>query len=178
MRRLNAVIMAVLTVLIVLHGLSGSFLLLELNAVPGKIVGWTAMGFAALHGAISLVLSLRTLRASRSGALYLRQNARFWAVRLSGLALILLLCFHAGAFGHIRSGQFVLFEFTTLRAAVQLLLVLALAVHALAGLGPLLVSLGVSSWRVKHDGLLLFLATLLLFFAVALVAYYAKWQWL
>ena len=177
MRKLNALIMAALTVLIVWHGLSGSFMLLEVNAGMSKFVAWAAMALAVLHAIISLWLGARTLKASRGGKLYLRQNARFWAVRASGAALIALLALH-GAFGRVRSGQFVLFEFTAARFAVELLMAAALAVHVLAGLGPLMVSLGVPGWRSKHDGALLFLAVLLLFFAAALTVYYIMWQWL
>ena len=178
MRRLNTVITAVLTVLIVWHGLSGSFMLLGVNTGFGKTAAWTAMGLSAAHGLISLILSARTLRASRGAHSYLRQNARFWTVRLSGIALILLLCLHIGAFGRMRSGQFVLFDFTALRLTIQMALVLALAVHALCGLGPLMVSLGLPSWKSKHDSALLFFAVLLLFFAAALIVYFTEWRWL
>ena len=50
------------------------------------------------------------------------------AIRFSGAALILLLCLHVGVFGRVRSGQFVLYEFTTLKMLVQVLLAAALAV--------------------------------------------------
>jgi len=177
-RKLNALVTAALAVLIVWHGLSGSFMLLELNAGMSKCVAWSATTLAALHAVLSLWLGARTIKAARGGKLYLRQNARFWAVRVSGIALIFLLVLHMGAFGRVRSGQFVLFEFTAARFAVELAMAAALAVHALAGLGPLLVSLGVPGWRSRHDGALLFLAALLLFFAAALTVYYLMWQWL
>lgn len=178
MRRLNALVTAALLVLLAWHGMSGSFMLLGVNAGTGKAAAWTAMALAALHGAIGLALTVPTLRASRRGALYLRQNARFWAIRLSGIALILLLCLHVGVFGRVRSGQFVLYEFTTLKMLVQVLLAAALALHVLAGLGPLLVSLGVCRYRVWQGDLLLVFSLLLLFFAAALIFYYAEWQWL
>ncbi|WP_288297364.1 pilus assembly protein PilX [uncultured Pyramidobacter sp.] len=178
MRRLNALLAAALLILLAWHGLAGSFMLLGVNAGTGKIAGWTAMALAALHGAIGLALTVPTLRASRRGALYLRQNARFWAIRFSGAALILLLCLHVGVFGRVRSGQFVLYEFTTLKMLVQVLLAAALALHVLAGIGPLLVSLGVYRYRVWQGDLLLIFSLLLLFFAAALIFYYARWQWL
>lgn len=177
MRRLNALVTAALLILLACHGLSGSFMLLGLNAGTGKITAWAAMALAALHGGISLVLTARTIRASRRGALYLRQNARFWAIRFSGLALILLLFFHIGAFGRVRSGQFILYEFTTVKMLSQVLLAAALALHVLIGIGPLMVALGVNRFRARLGVSLLVASLLLLFFTTALIFYYAAWQW-
>lgn len=110
--------------------------------------------------------------------MYLKQNAIFWARRASGLAILILLFFHIGLFGKVQNGTYILFPFTTVKMVTQLLFVAAIFVHIFINIRPLLVSLGIISYKERRGDIYLILSVLLLFIAGAVIFYYIGWQYL
>lgn len=110
--------------------------------------------------------------------MYLKQNAIFWARRASGMAILILLLFHIGLFGKVQNGTYILFPFTTVKMVTQLLFVAAIFVHIFINIRPLLVSLGIISYKERRSDIYLILSVLLLFIAGAVILYYIGWQYL
>lgn len=178
MRKINTILSVMLLIIFLLHGIMGSFMLLGVSTSAGKLLAWAGVAVLAAHTVIGTILTVQTLKASRRGEHYRRQNAVFWARRASGLAILILLFFHIGIFGGVRDGVYILFPFTTVRLIAQLLLVVALFVHIFINIRPLLVSLGVIGYKERRGDIYLILSVLVLFFAGAVIIYYMGWQYL
>ncbi|MBQ8919660.1 MAG: pilus assembly protein PilX, partial [Acidaminococcaceae bacterium] len=95
-----------------------------------------------------------------------------------GLAILILLFFHIGLFGKVQNGTYILFPFTTVKMVTQLLFVAAFFVHVFINIRPLLVSLGLISYKERRGDIYLILSVLLLFFAGSVIFYYIGWQYL
>ena len=177
MRASNAMLSVLLLVLLLVHAVAGGFVMLGINGSTAKILSWSTLVLAAIHAAFGIIFTVDAVMNSCSGSFkYLKANASFWAVRISGIALLLLLCFHVGAFGTQRSGQFVLFEFTLLRLITHLLMVAALGVHILSALRPMLTAAGLGKGLRISPSLMMFLSVMTLFFAVSVITYYVMWN--
>ncbi len=177
MRKWNAALSAAILVLFLAHAIAGGFQLLGAGSTALKTLARIMVALIAAHAVIGVILTARTIRAqSRSGAAYWRANSLFWARRVSGLALLLLLAAHMTAFGTANaSGAYRLRLFAGPQLALHLVFAAALAVHILANVRPLLIGLGVRSLK-EHAGEILFvLAALLLFAAAAFIVYYLRW---
>jgi hypothetical protein len=92
-------------------------------------------------------------------------------------AAMLAFC-HFRLFGHTIDGQYILFEFTTTRLVTQFLLIAALFTHIFVNIRPLLVSLGIITFKERRVDIFLILSVFLLFFAGAVASYYIGWQYL
>ena len=168
MRKWNTILSVLMLLIFMIHGIMGSFMLNGVGSSAGKLL--------ALIGVILTVQSLQT--AKQSGKMYLKQNAIFWARRASGLAILILLFFHIGLFGKVQNGTYILFPFTTVKLVTQLLFVAAIFVHIFINIRPLLVSLGIISYKERRGDIYLILSVLLLFIAGAVIFYYIGWQYL
>ncbi|MBR2188284.1 MAG: pilus assembly protein PilX [Eubacterium sp.] len=177
MRKINAVLSALLLCIFLIHGVMGSFMLLGVGSSAGKILAWIGVLILIAHTVIGVLLTVQTLRTEKkNGEHYLRQNAVFWARRASGLAVLVLFFFHLGLFGRLQDGIYILFPFTTVKLITQLLLTAALFVHLFINVRPLLVSLGILKYKERRGDIYLILSVLLLFFAGATIIYYIGWQ--
>ena len=177
MRKINTILSVLLLVIFMLHGLMGSFMLLGIGSSAGKILAWVGVAVLAAHTVIGVILTINTLKISKNaGNSYLKQNAVFWARRASGLAILILMFFHIGLFGGVQDGIYILFPFTTVKLITQLLLVAALFIHLFINIRPLLVSLGIISYKERRGDIYLILSVLLLFSAGAVIIYYIGWQ--
>ena len=85
---------------------------------------------------------------------------------------------HIGLFGKVQNGTYILFPFTTVKMVTQLLFVAAIFVHIFINIRPLLVSLGIISYKERRSDIYLILSVLLLFIAGAVILYYIGWQYL
>ena len=168
MRKINTILSVLLLVIFMLHGLMGSFMLLGIGSSAGKILAWVGVAVLAAHTVIGVILTINTLKIS--------QNAVFWARRASGLAILILMFFHIGLFGGVQDGIYILFPFTTVKLITQLLLVAALFIHLFINIRPLLVSLGIISYKERRGDIYLILSVLLLFSAGAVIIYYIGWH--
>ena len=177
MRKINTILSVLLLVIFMLHGLMGSFMLLGIGSSAGKILAWVGVAVLAAHTVIGVILTIKTLKISKNtGNSYLKQNAVFWARRASGLAILILMFFHIGLFGGVQDGMYILFPFTTVKLITQLLLVAALFIHLFINIRPLLVSLGIISYKERRGDIYLILSVLLLFSAGAVIIYYIGWH--
>lgn len=86
--------------------------------------------------------------------------------------------FHIGLFGKVQNGTYILFPFTTVKMVTQLLFVAAIFVHIFINIRPLLVSLGIISYKERRGDIYLILSVLFLFIAGAVIFYYIGWQYL
>ena len=177
MRKLNAVLGAAILVLFLLHAILGSFQLLGRGDTALKGAAWAALALIALHTGIGVKYTVDSLRVwKRTGAGYFRQNALFWARRLSGFAVMALLAFHLAAFGTGSGGAYRLRRFDTAKLAAQLLLAAAVALHVISNVKPMLISFGVRGLKARAGDILAVLSVLLLFFAAAFIVYYLRWN--
>ena len=177
MRKLNAILAMVILALFVLHAVLGSFQLAGWGAVTSK---WLTHGLLTLivcHVLLSFRLTWDALRVwKKTGAPYFRQNALFWARRLSGVAIMALLAFHLTAFSYTVDGAFRLRWFDAFKLASQLLLVLAVGVHIITNVKPALIAFGVRKLKPRAADMLFVLSILLLLFAAAFIVYYIRWN--
>ena len=155
MRKWNTILSVLMLLIFMIPGIMGSCMLNGVGSSAGNILAW-----------------------KQSGKMYLKQNAIFWARRASGLAILILLFFHIGLFGKVQNGTYILFPFTTVKMVTQLLFVAAIFVHIFINIRPLLVSLGIISYKERRGDIYLILSVLLLFIAGAVIFYYIGWQYL
>ena len=177
MRKINTILSVLLLVIFMLHGLMGSFMLLGIGSSAGKILAWVGVAVLAAHTVIGVILTIKTLKIFKNaGNSYLKQNAVFWARRASGLAILILMFFHIGLFGGVQDGIYILFPFTTVKLITQLLLVAALFIHLFINIRPLLISLGIISYKERRGDIYLILSVLLLFCTGTVIIYYIGWH--
>ena len=177
MRKWNAILTAAIMALFLLHGIFGAFQLFGVGSTALKAVAWTALALVAAHTVIGVKLTADSLRVwKQTGVGYFRQNKLFWARRISGFAVMVLLAFHMTAFGYSNSGAYRLRWFTDFKLATQLLLMVTLAIHILMNVRPMLISFGVRGLRRYVGDILFVLSVLLLFMAAAFVVYYLRWN--
>ena len=174
MRKWNTILSVLMLLIFMIHGIMGSFMLNGVGSSAGKLLAWIGVGILVVHTVIGVILTVQSLQtAKQSGKMYLKQNAIFWARRASGLAILILLFFHIGLFGKVQNGTYILFPFTTVKMVTQLLFV-----HIFINIRPLLVSLGIISYKERRGDIYLILSVLLLFIAGAVILYYIGWQYL
>ncbi len=179
MRKLNTILAVLMLLIFMIHGIMGSFMLVGVGSSAGKVLAWIGVAILVVHTAIGILLTVRSLRtAKQADQKYLKQNNIFWARRASGLAILILLFFHIGLFGKVQNGTYILFPFTTVKMVTQLLFVAAFFVHVFINIRPLLVSLGIISYKERRNDIYLILSVLLLFIVGAVILYYIGWQYL
>lgn len=177
MRKFNAVLTAVIMVLFLIHAILGAFQMMGIGNTVLKALSWAAMGLAAVHMIIGVRLTADTLRAQKSsGVSYFRENRLFWARRISGFAVMVLLFFHMSAFGYYADGAYRLQWFNTGRLITQILLVVTLAVHIISNVRPVMISFGIRSLKEWAGDILFVLSVLFVFMAAAFIIYYLRWN--
>ena len=177
MRKWNGIITAMIMVLFLVHAIMGSFQLMGVGSTAMKGAARAAIVLVLLHTAISAKLTLDTMRTlRRTGAPYLRQNWLFWARRLSGFILLVLLAFHMMAFADRSGAGYRLKMFDQTKLATQILLIIALGIHLTANIRPALITFGIRGLRKKAGHILFALSVLLLFMAAAMIIYYLRWS--
>ena len=177
MRKWNGILSAVILVLFLVHGILGGFQLLGAGNIISKVLARGMMALILVHAVIGIILTVKTLQIQKqTGAPYFRNNLLFWARRLSGFAIMILIFFHVAAFSVSEGGLFRLIPFDGFRLAAQILLVIAIAVHVISNAKPMLITFGIRSLRVKAGDILFVITILLLFMAAAFIVYYLRWH--
>lgn len=178
MRKWNAVLTVVILILFLLHAVFGSLQMLGVGNTALKELSWVTVGLIMVHTLMGLKLTLETVKAQRqTGVFYWRENKLFWSRRISGLAIMFLLFCHLTAFGYYtETGAYRLYWFTAGRLAVQILLLLAVGVHIITNVKPLLIAFGVKGLHSWLIDILVIISILLLFMAAAFVVYYLRWN--
>ena len=177
MRKFNAILTVLILVLFLVHAVFGAFQLIGVYDQAFKMIARACMALIAVHTVIGIKLTADTLRTiKKSGAPYFRENMLFWARRISGLVIMILLCFHMTAFADRTAPVYRLKEFDTLKLVTQILLVLSIALHVITNVKPLLIAFGLKSLRQYAGDILAVLSIILLFFVIAFIIYYLRWQ--
>ena len=177
MRKWNACLTAAILLLFLVHGILGSFQLFGLGDTAAKTIARVAEGLIYIHALIGLKLTVDTLRVrKKTGVGYFKENALFWARRISGFAILVLMAFHFNAFGETSGALYRLKVFDGLKLATQLLLVMTIALHIITNVKPALISFGIKSWRARTGEILVILSVLLLVMAAAFIVYYLRWN--
>ena len=177
MRKWNAVLTGAILALFLVHAILGGFQLLGVGSTAVKVVAWIAVGLIAVHAGLGVKLTVDTLKVrKRTGVGYFRQNTLFWARRISGVAVMILLAFHLTAFGDNSGAQYRLQWFDTAKLVTQLLLIASLALHILSNVRPMLISFGIRSLRERTGDILFILSAVMIFLAAAFIVYYLRWN--
>ena len=177
MRKANAVITARILILFILHGVLGAFQMVGAGGTAHKVLARAAFTLIIIHTLIGVKYTVDSLRAIRkSGVSYPGENKLFWARRISGAGVMVLLGFHFGAFTQRLDGALRLAHFDGSKLAVSLLLVVMIAFHVIINVKPMLISFGIRGLKEKVFDILFVLSILLLFMAVGFVIYYLRWN--
>lgn len=178
LRAANAVLSVVMLLLFMLHGVGNSFEMVGLGMPTAKVFAYAVVALAVAHAVLGVVITVHTMRAQReAGVSYPLLNARFWAVRASGVAIAVFVALHMVVFLQAGGGgPYRLREFGTLELVANVCLVVAIAVHVIANARPWMVSLGVPLPRARSVDLVLVASLLLLLMAVAFVVYFLRWS--
>ena len=179
MRKLNAIVSLLLIILFLIHTIAGSFQMMKI--IPGgnemmKNLSYFMLFLIGVHIIIGIKLTIDSIIIGRkSGKFYFRENAVFWTRRITGIAMILLVICHVLLF--TSNGEvFRLNDFNEVQLIFSIFLVFTLLVHILANIRPLLISFGISGFRLYVKDILLILAIISLFGAFAFVIYYLRWH--
>ena len=178
MRKLNTIVSLVLIILFLIHIIAGSFQMMKI--IPGgnelmKDLSYFMLFMIGVHILIGTKLTIDSVKIGRkSGKFYFRENAIFWTRRITGFTMVVLIICHVALF--TSNGMvFRLNDFNEVQLVLSILLVLAL-IHILANIRPLLISFGISGFRLYVKDILLVLAIISLLGAVAFVIYYLRWN--
>ena len=179
MRKLNTIVSLFLIILFLIHTIAGSFQMMKI--IPGgnelmKNLSYFMLFLIGVHIIIGIKLTIDSVKiGKKSGKFYFRENAIFWTRRITGFAMILLIICHVALF--TSNGMvFRLNDFNEVQLVLSIFLVLALLIHILANIRPLLISFGISGFRLYVKDILLVLAIISLFGAFAFVIYYLRWN--
>ncbi|MBR0171488.1 MAG: pilus assembly protein PilX [Lachnospiraceae bacterium] len=180
MRKWNAILSAAILILFVAHGVIGGFQLAGLYPGGSRILKMLARALATLiviHGIIGIKLTVDTLRIQKkAGVSYFKENKLFWARCISGFAIFILIFFHMALFiGHEADGVVRLNPFEMPQLILHLILVLAIAVHVISNVRPVLISFGIRSLKQFAADLIIISAILLVFMGAMFVIYYFRW---
>lgn len=177
MRKINAILTVCILICFSLHGILGALSLIGAGEETVRVLAYITLALITAHVVLGMIFTVRSIRVWRmTKAPYLRENRLFWARRISGLAIMILLFFHVGAFGYMNGGAYRLSYFGTFRLITQLLLVLAIALHVITNVKPMLISLGERKLQLRAGDILLVLSVLLFFFAAAFIIYFIRWN--
>lgn len=177
LRIINGVLAVAVLVMFVIHGIFGALNMMDIAPIIVKMLSHTMLVLIGVHALISIVLTVQAVRAAaKTHAPYLRRNYSFWARRLSGALILILVFFHMTAFGRVEGGVFKLYPFDINRLIVQLLFLLGIAVHIITNVKPALITFGIKKLKPKSGGMLFFISVALLFMAAGFIIYFIRWQ--
>lgn len=177
MRRLNAILSAAILALFLIHGILGAFQMLGIGSAVMHTLAWVMTALIGVHAVFGTIMTVQTIKAWRkSGTAYRRGNQLFWARRISGYAVFILIFFHVTAFGYYEGDAYRLQWFTAFKLATQILLVMAIAVHVITNVKPLLISFGVKSLKERVPDILAALSILIAIMTLAFIIYYIRWN--
>ena len=180
MTRVNAITAVLVVVLFAIHAVAGGFQLM--GVLPGgqmwlQVLVWVLLVAICVHVVIGCILTYRTVKAlSCSGASYWGANKLFWTRRISGLALLILVIIHVVTFMGHGDVAFRLNLFDTAQLVFALLLVACLAIHIIANIKPLGISLGSTVARKLSVDIIAIISILLLFGVAAFAIYFVRWS--
>ncbi len=177
MRKINGILSGLILVLFLIHGILGGFQLIGAGNVISKGLSHTMMTLVLIHVVIGIRLTVDAVRVQKkTGAGYFRRNLVYWARRISGIAIMVLIFFHMTAFADNSGDAYRLVWFDRARLITQLLLVASVAVHVITNVRPMLITFGIRGLRRWAADILFVLSVVLLFMAAAFIVYYLRWN--
>lgn len=177
MRKINGIIAMTVLALFVIHGVLGALNLMNVAPVTTKAMSHTMLALIVLHAFITIGLTVRSVSiAAKTRAPYFRQNRLFWARRISGVLILLLVFFHLTAFGTNSGSVFRLVPFDLFRLITQILFLLSIAVHIITNVKPMLITFGIRKLKPKAGDILFFVSVVMLFMAVGFIIYFIRWR--
>lgn len=177
MRKWNNLLARVIILLFLLHALMGSLMLLGISTITLKPLSWLLFGVVSLHGIFGIISTIPSIRTARkTGQWFLKENAAFWTKRISGIAILLLLSLHITAYTTSVNGKFFLKEFTMCRMIAQILLILSIFIHLMVSIRSMLIAKGTIKFKERTVDWMLVLSIMMIFFTIAVIAYYIQWQ--
>lgn len=179
MRKCNTVVSILIIIMFLIHGIAGAFNLFGLTKGGNqvlKVISYSMLLLIIIHIIIGIKLTIDSIIiGKRSGKFYFRENALFWIRRITGFAMVLLIVCHVHMFTN--TGKvFRLNAFREVQLVLSILLVLTVLVHILTNIRPLLISFGISSFRIYIKDILLIISIILVVAALAFVVYYLRWN--
>ena len=176
MRKINAIITPIILILFVIHGVSGAFNLMGFSTSVTRIIAEPMAGLICVHLVFGVILTGQTLQARRrAGTSYPKENRLFWARRISGFLIMILIGFHIYAFSGVTPEHMRLHNFTGILLTCQILLVISIAFHVITNVKPMLISMGIPKLKPKVNDIAFWTAILLAFMAAAFIFYYFRW---
>jgi succinate dehydrogenase hydrophobic anchor subunit len=170
-RKWNVVLSTLILALLAAHGIVGTVLLMGGNILL-KPLARALFTLVMVHAVISILLSIQGIRTwLRTGALYFKENKSFWIRRISGLAIMILICLHAAMFGHKPNGSNTL---AGLDMFVQLLMVVSVLVHVVTNVKPLFIAFGCRAGKKKTVTIIAVFSVFIAFCAAGLITYYVR----
>lgn len=177
MRKWNNLLARVIILLFLFHALMGSLMLLGISKVSLKPLSWFLLSVVSVHGILGIIATIPAIKTARkTGQWFFKENAAFWTKRISGIAIMLLLSLHITAYTTSVNGKFFLKEFTTGRLAAQILLILSIFIHLMVSIKSMLIAKGTIKFKERTVDWMLILSIMMIFFTIAVVAYYIQWQ--
>ena len=177
MRKWNAILSMGILILFIIHGVLGAFQMLGTGSVTMRVLAYTMLALIVLHTILGVILTAQSIRVwKRTKTPYFRKNLLFWTRRISGFAIMILIFFHVTAFSYYDGDVYRLKWFTAFRLITQLLLVLAVAVHVITNVKPVLIAFGIRSLKDRAVDILFVLSVLLVLMAAAFIVYYIRWN--
>ncbi|WP_409200330.1 pilus assembly protein PilX [Methanobrevibacter sp. DSM 116169] len=176
LKKLNLFISIILIILVLIHGIVGSTILLRVFYIDLKDISWLAFDLILIHTVFGIIFTILPILSRKNNEkLYLKENRLFWIRRISGLLMLVLLCFHFYLFGGMENGQYVLYEFNIISLIIQILLTITLFVHIISNIRPMLNSLGIINYKKKNKRIFLILLIFFILFTISAVFYYISW---
>lgn len=138
-RKLNAVVSALLLISFIAHGITNGLFLVGVLAEPVKGIAHITELICWIHILIGVFLTAQGFIASRkSGAAYPSENRRYLAVRISGLLIAYLMLQHVIGASHAAD-----YSVVPMHAVVGgILLAASIGVHVACNMRPQFMSLG------------------------------------
>ena len=170
MRKLNAILSVLILILFIAHAVIGSLELVGATEIIMKQIPRAALVLIVFHVIIGIKLTADTIIVSKkAGVGYFSENKMFWARRISGFAVMLLLSFHFITFG---IGKRVLPVMSAFRLTTQILLVAAIATHVITNVRPVLISFGIRGLKRRVPELIIIISAVIILASAALMIFY------
>ena len=180
MRKWNAITSLLLVFLLVVHLFMGAFIMMDIIQVSPiwkKSLSYFMVGLLILHMIFGIVLTIKSIKNTKqSGASYNRLNKRFWVARISGFSIIILALYHIWFFIRLNSEAVRLKPFGIFQLIASLLLVIALLVHIITNIRPMIISFGAEQARKFAKDTMIVILMILMVGVVAFIIYYFRWN--
>lgn len=178
MRKLNGILSGLILLLFIVHAVLGAFNLIGVSGTVIKAIAVTMMALICVHTVFGCILTARSVKVwKKSGTPYFKENMLFWARRLSGLLIMILMIFHAMMLSaNTDGGGLRLAYFGEIQMITQLFFVIAVGLHVITNVKPMLISFGIRKLRPKAGDIIFWISAVLLLSAAGFIIYYLRWN--